>query len=175
MFRQGDFMTADECSKHIGEEETTEWHRSETRSSSEERTTSTGKSEHVSIKRKVLARDLMDLHDLHAYVQIGHFPYAKVRFPVIKSKRLFPALLPRRPNDPPTAAAMYDQSRGRGAPAQPAPLPALEAPVPVKALLVLPPVDASPSKPAASGLDLSALEALAGSAAPSGGAPKAAE
>lgn len=85
ILRQGDAESAESMSKHIGDKEVREWQQSEGASVGEGRNTSNrGRSEHVRVKRSVLARELQELPDLHGYLCLSPYPPAAVDLPMIE-------------------------------------------------------------------------------------------
>lgn len=85
ILRQGDAESAESMSRHIGDKEVREWHQSEGASTGEGRNTSNrGRSEHVRVKRSVLARELQELPDRHGYLCLSPYPPAAVDLPLIQ-------------------------------------------------------------------------------------------
>ena len=85
ILRQGDAESAESMSKHIGDKEVREWHQSEGASTGEGRNTSNrGRSEHVRVKRSVLARELQELPDRHGFLCLSPYPPAAVDLPLIE-------------------------------------------------------------------------------------------
>ena len=84
ILRQGDAESAESMSRHIGDKEVREWHQSEGASIGEGHSTSNrGRSEHVRVKRSVLARELQELPDRHGYLCLSPYPPAAVDLPLI--------------------------------------------------------------------------------------------
>ena len=106
ILRQADPDSADYFSRKIGDHEVREWHASEGESAGGEHAThSSGRAEHVRIKRQVLPAELRALHDLEGYLLMGHHPVARVTLsvPTLPPKVIEP-FTPWPPGQEPTCA-----------------------------------------------------------------------
>ncbi len=103
ILRQGDEETAEAASQFLGSKEVREWHASEGSSSGgEHQTSSSGRAEHVRVKRSVLARELQELPDLVGYLSIAPHPPARVRVPLVNLPQVTAPFVPCP--EPPTSA-----------------------------------------------------------------------
>jgi hypothetical protein len=170
MFRAGDAETAESLSRHLGEIEETEVSRSKSKSTRESAGGSHSETEHKRIKRQVPYTEFLNLRDREAYIKMGHYSHAQITIPIVYDSAVNQPFIPRRQGDAPTAAEMHGTQHiavlAKATSSQTANV-VQESP---RGSTENSPTNAPPSSPPPGGLDVAALEALAGSATPKGGA-----